>query len=139
MTQVKFSNRPFETGFNSFVDNLFTGLPVIFNKEFNQTERKGFAPVNVKETEDNYLVEVVAPGFDKTDLKVNINQGLLTISGERKEEEQKTKGNNKDPKDIRKEYNYRSFKRSFTLDEKIDATNIDANYVNGILILNLPK
>ena len=42
-------------------------------------------------------------------------------------------------KQIRNEYSYRSFKRSFTLDEKIDATNIEASYINGVLTLNLPK
>ncbi|MEI2737455.1 MAG: Hsp20/alpha crystallin family protein [Chitinophagaceae bacterium] len=91
-------------------------------------------PVNVKETEKGYLLEVVAPGFEKADFKVNLNQNLLTISAEKKEELKEEK-----EKQIRREYSYRSFKRSFTLDEKIDATNIEASYVNGVLTLNLPK
>jgi HSP20 family protein len=133
MTYTKFNRKPFEGSFNNFVDNLFTELPVFFKNEFNQTIRKDFVPVNVKETEKGYQLEVVAPGFEKSDFKVNLDQNLLTISGEKKNEVKENE------KQIRKEYSYSSFKRSFTIDEKIDATGIDANYVNGVLILNLPK
>ena len=133
MTYTKFNRKPFEGSFNNFVDNLFTELPVFFKNEFNQTIRKDFVPVNVKETEKSYQLEVVAPGFEKSDFKVNLDQNLLTISGEKKNEVKENE------KQIRKEYSYSSFKRSFTIDEKIDATSIDANYVNGVLILNLPK
>jgi HSP20 family protein len=133
MTHVKFNRKPFEGNFNSFVDDLFTELPVLFKNEFNQAVRKDFVPVNVKETEKSYQLEIVAPGFEKTDFKINLDQNLLTISGEKKNEV------NENEKQIRGEYNYHSFKRSFTVDEKIDATRIDANYVNGVLTLNLPK
>ena len=134
MAYVKFNSRPFEGTLNNFVDDLFTELPVFFKPDFNNPERKGSVPVNVKETEKNYLLEVVAPGFDKNDFKVNLDQDLLTISAEKKSE---AKAENE--KQVRREYNFRSFKRSFTLDEKIDATNIEASYVNGVLTLNLPK
>jgi HSP20 family protein len=133
MTHVKFNRKPFEGNFNSFVDDLFTELPVLFKNEFNQAVRKDFVPVNVKETEKSYQLEIVAPGFEKTDFKINLDQSLLTISGEKKNDVKENE------KQIRREYNYHSFKRSFTIDEKIDATNIDANYVNGVLTLNLPK
>ena len=132
MTHVKFSHRPLEKSFNNLMDDLFSELPVLYKNGFNQSN--GFAPVNIKDKEKSYQVEVVAPGFDKTDFKVNIDRDILTISAEKKEE---TK--NENDKQIRKEYSYRSFKRSFTIDEKIDATNIDAKYVNGVLILNFPK
>ena len=134
MTNVKFNSKPFTGTFNNLVDDLFAELPVLFKNDFNNVERKGFVPVNVKETEKGYLLEVVAPGFEKGDFKVNLNQNLLTISAEKKEELKEEK-----EKQIRREYSYRSFKRSFTLDEKIDATNIEASYVNGVLTLNLPK
>ena len=134
MTNVKFNSKPFAGTFNNLVDDLFAELPVLFKNDFNNAERKGFVPVNVKETEKGYLLEVVAPGFEKADFKVNLNQNLLTISAEKKEELKEEK-----EKQIRREYSYRSFKRSFTLDEKIDATNIEASYVNGVLTLNLPK
>ncbi len=135
MTNVKFNSKPFEGTFNNLVDDLFSELPGLFKNEFNNGERKGFVPVNVKETDKSYLLEVVAPGFEKTDFKVKLDQSLLTISAEKKEQVKDTPLE----KQIRREYNYRSFKRSFTLDEKIDATNIDASYINGVLALNLPK
>lgn len=135
MTNVKFNSKPFEGTFNNLVDDLFSELPGLFKNEFNNSERKGFIPVNVKETDKSYLLEVVAPGFEKTDFKVNLDQSLLTISAEKKEQVKDTPFE----KQIRREYNYRSFKRSFTLDEKIDATNIEASYINGVLTLNLPK
>ena len=69
MTHVKFNRKPFEGTFNNLVDDLFTELPVLFKNEFNQIERNGFVPVNVKETEKSYQLEVVAPGFEKSDFK----------------------------------------------------------------------
>ena len=134
MTQTNFSRKPFEGTFNNLVEDLFTELPALLKTEFNQSNRKGFVPVNVKESEKSYQLEVIAPGFEKTDFKINLDQNLLTVSAEKKEEE---KVDNE--KQIRREYSYRSFKRSFTLDEKIDATNIEASYINGVLTLNLPK
>ena len=134
MTNVKFNRKPFEGTFNTFVDDLFTELPALFKTEFNNSDRKGFVPVNVKETEKTYQLDVVVPGFEKTDFIINLDQNLLTISAEKKNDV-----NQETDKQIRREYSFRSFKRSFTLDEKIDATNIDASYINGVLTLNLPK
>ena len=134
MAYVKFSRKPFEGTFSNLVDDLFTELPVLLSSGFNNTVRKDSVPVNVKETEKSFQLDVVAPGFDKTDFKVNIEQNILTVSAEKTNE-----ANEESDKQIRKEYSFRSFKRSFTLDEKIDATNIEASYVNGVLRLNLPK
>jgi HSP20 family protein len=131
MTHVKFSHRPFEKSFNNLMDDLFSELPVLYKNGSNQS---GFVPVNIKDKEKSYQVEVVAPGFEKNDFKVNIDQDLLTISAEKKDE-----AKNENEKQIRREYSYRSFKRSFTIDEKIDAAGIEAKYVNGVLTLNLPK
>lgn len=133
MTLVKLNRKPFERNFNSFVDDFFTELPGLFRNDA-EPQWKGFVPVNILETEKGYSLEVVAPGFEKTDFKVNLDQQVLTISAEKKEEvKDETK------KQIRKEYNYRSFRRVFTIDEKIEANNIEAQYVNGVLTLNLPK
>lgn len=134
MTNVKFNRKPFEGTFNSLVDDLFSELPVFLQKDFNQAERNSFVPVNVKETEKAYQLDVVAPGFEKADFKINLDQDLLTVSVEKKNDEKE-----ETHKQIRREYSFRSFKRSFTLDEKIDATNIEATYINGVLTLNLPK
>ena len=131
MTLVKFNHRP-ANGFN-LLDNFFNDLPGFFKDDFG-TKTQGFIPVNVKETKDAYQLEVVAPGFEKNDFNVNLEKNILTISAEKK-----TESGNKDEKQILKEYNYHSFKRSFTVDEKVDAEKIEAKYVNGVLTLNLPR
>ncbi len=136
MTQVKFSRKPFEGTFNNLVDDLFAELPVLYRNEQNW---KGTVPVNINENDKSYTIEVVAPGFEKTDFKISLEQELLTISVEKKNEVKEDTENSRIDKQIRKEYSYRTFKRSFTLDEKMDGANIDARYVNGVLTLNLPK
>src|ERR1700704_6979162 len=84
MTQVKFNRRPFETSINNLVDDLFSELPVLFKNGDGQSQWKGFAPVNIKETDKNYNIDVIAPGFEKADFKVNLDQDVLTISAEKK-------------------------------------------------------
>ncbi|MFC0775558.1 MULTISPECIES: Hsp20/alpha crystallin family protein [Terrimonas] len=133
MTLVKFNRKPFEGTFNSLIDDLFTEFPV-FSKNEAYPKWTGSVPANIKENEKSYSIEIVAPGFEKTDFKVSLDQQLLTISAEKKDEVKE-----ENEKNIRREYSYRSFKRSFTLDDKTDGTNIDAKYVNGVLTLNLPK
>jgi len=127
-------NRPAQRDFNNLVDDFFNGIPTLFNPGFNKSSSNGLVPVNVKESKEAYHLEVVAPGLDKNDFKVNVDGDTLTVSAEIKNEVKEDAD-----KKIRGEYNYRSFKRSFTLDEKIDASAIDAKYVNGVLTLNLPK
>lgn len=135
MTLVKFNRRPFESSFNNFVDEVLNDMPAFFKNDPRQPGQwSGFVPVNINESEKSYNLDLVAPGFDKADFKVNLENDILTISAEKKEEIK-----NENEKEIRKEYSYRSFKRSFTLDEKIDAAAIEAKYVNGVLTLNLPK
>ena len=134
MAHVKFNLQPFERSFNSLVDELFTELPVVFKNDFNKADWKGFVPVNVKESGSFFEMDLVAPGFTKEDFKINLENNILTVSAEKKDEVKE-----ENEKQIRREYNFKSFKRSFTVDEKIDATNIDAKYINGVLRLNLPK
>jgi HSP20 family protein len=131
MTLVKFNNKP-NNGFN-LLENFFNEIPTFFKDDFGANP-KDFVPVNVKETKDAYLLEVVAPGFEKNDFTLNVEKNILTISAEKKNE-----AKDENEKQIRKEYSYRSFKRSFTLDEKIDGEKIEAKYVNGVLTLNLPR
>jgi len=134
MTLVNVKHRPVERNFNNVMDTFFSGFPSVFRDDFATPQYKQTAPVNVKETENNYQLELVAPGFEKESFKVDLNKNLLTISAEVKSE---TEGNTE--KHVRREYKFQSFKRSFTIDEKIDAENIDAKYVNGVLIVTLPK
>jgi len=131
MTVVKFNNKP-ANGF-SLLDNFFNEIPTFFKDDFS-SNTKDFIPVNVKETKDAYQLEIVAPGFEKNDFKIDLEKNILTISADKKNE---VKDENENQ--IRSEYSYRSFKRFFTLDEKIDAEKIEAKYVNGVLTLNLPR
>ncbi|MCC7402399.1 MAG: Hsp20/alpha crystallin family protein [Chitinophagaceae bacterium] len=134
MTLVKFNRKPFDKSFNSLFEDFFSEIPVLYKNDFNDSAWKGLAPVNIRETEKSYILDVVAPGFEKNDFKVNIDQNILTILAEKRTETKK-----EDEKQVRKEYDYRSVKRSFTLDENIDSDHIEANYINGILTLNLPR
>ena len=134
MTHVKFTRKPFENSINNLVDDLFTDLPVLFKNDLDARGWRGLVPVNITENEKGYVLEVVAPGFEKTDFKVSLDQNVLTITAEKKEA-----AKDETKKTVRKEYSFKSFKRSFTIDEKTDASGIDAQYVNGVLTLNLPK
>ena len=92
--------------------------------------------VNVKETADSFEVEVAAPGMKKEDFKVELNNNILTISSEKKDEREV----NEEGKYNRKEFSYQSFQRSFTLSrEAVDADNIQAKYEHGVLRLQIPK
>ena len=128
MTLVKINkNQP---SFNSLLNGFFNEFPVVAGKDWDAA----LPPVNVTETPEAYHLELNVPGRNKEDFKVNIDNGLLTISYEKKEEVL-----NEGVKSIRKEFSYQSFKRSFSLDEKIDAENIQAKYENGLLKFSLPK
>ena len=98
--------------------------------------RSSWPAINVAEDEKNYMIEVAAPGFNKEDFKVNIEDDILTISAEVKREMEET-GQNRQYN--RREYSYSSFTRSFSLPEDVKEDSITANYVNGILTLTMPK
>lgn len=91
--------------------------------------------VNVKETADDFVIELAAPGMEKTDFKINFKNNVITISSERENEKEETKGNY-----TRREFSYQSFQRSFTVPENaIMSDKIEARYNNGILQVTLPK
>jgi len=93
-------------------------------------------PVNIQETDKSYVLHVVAPGLKKEDFKLNIDHNVLNISLDHKEE---TTEQTEKPTWLRTEYRTKSFKRSFTLNDKVDATKIGARYADGILFITLPK
>jgi HSP20 family protein len=134
MTLVKFKNQPLDSSFNNLMNNFFTPFTSLYRDDVQTSSFKHFAPANVKEVENGYILELVAPGLNKEDFKIDLDQNILTISAEVKKETEQEK-----MKLIRNEYQFQSFKRSFTVDKTIDIEAIAAQYVNGVLTLNLPK
>jgi HSP20 family protein len=110
MTLVKFNNRPVNNVFDSVLDGFFNQFPATV-----KDSSLHYPPVNIHETKDGYHVELSAAGLNKEDFKINVEEGLLTISYDKKEE-----AKNDDYKTVRREFTQKSFKRSFTVDEKMD-------------------
>jgi HSP20 family protein len=89
---------------------------------------------NIEETSNEYIVELSAPGLKRDDFRIDLEDGLLTISSE-KEEEKK----DKDKNFRRREFSYSSFTRSFSLPENVEEDKISASYSDGILHVTIPK
>ena len=135
MTMVKLNQRPFEKTFNSLFEDIFQNLPnTISGNDWNGRFNNEFAPVNIRETGDAFTLDVVAPGMEKQDFKLNLEKNLLTISAEKKAEHKEEQ-----EKVVKREFSFRSFSRSFKIDESIDTGSITAKYENGILQITLPK
>ncbi|MCU0434378.1 MAG: Hsp20/alpha crystallin family protein [Bacteroidia bacterium] len=117
---------------------MFFGMPfsALVNDSFFGTDQAAFVPaVNVSEDEKGFHLSFNAPGFEKEDFKVNIENNLLTVSAEHKAEV-----NEKEKNYTRLEFRYGSFSRSFRLPkDKVNEEGVIATYKNGILHLELPK
>lgn len=119
-------------------------MPTVFNdffKPWNEMFDEGFwgktvniPAVNILENKDEYVVSLAAPGLKKDDFKIDVDGNMLTISSEKEENKEE-----KDKKFTRKEYNFTSFSRSFTLPEEIFRDKIEAKYEEGILRILLPR
>jgi HSP20 family protein len=129
MTLVKVNNRPFGNLFNDLLNEFPVAARSIGQEFF------AFPQTNIHETPESYHVELNVPGRSKEDFKIQVEQGLLTISFDKKEDT----ATSEDYKTIRREFEYKSFKRSFSIDEKIAVDGIQAKYENGVLKLLLPK
>lgn len=90
--------------------------------------------VNITENENGYQVSLAAPGLKKDDFKIDVEGNMLTISSEKEESREE-----KDKKFTRKEYNYSSFRRSFSLPDEVNREKIEAKYEQGVLHIALPK
>lgn len=122
------------------IKNFPTLINEFFNDEwfdnfFNLPLIKNNTPtVNIIEEKDKYKIELFAPGLDKDDFKIDLNDNILTLSCEKKIENEE-----KDVKYLHREFKYSKFKRSFSLPDNVDINEIVAKYKNGILIVNIPK
>ncbi|MFZ2339666.1 MAG: Hsp20/alpha crystallin family protein [Bacteroidales bacterium] len=130
MSLARFSDQ-YPSWFDRFFENdLFDWS----NRNFSATNTT-LPSVNIKESDDDFEVEVAAPGFAKDDFKIELNHELLTISSE-KEINNEIKD---DQHFTQREFSYQSFSRSFTLPNIVDSEKIGAKYENGILSITIPK
>lgn len=120
------------TAFPGMVDEFF-GKDLLSN--FFDTQTGISMPsVNIIEGKNDFRIEVAAPGLEKKDFKINLENNVLTISSEKE-----VKNEQADDNYMRREFSYSSFQRSFALPNTVDAEKISANYKDGVLNLVIPK
>ena len=130
MSLIKRSEWPL-LGSGSWLSNFFDN-DKFFDSDW--MKKLSMPAVNVKETEKAFELEVAAPGLSKKDFMVTAEGGVLTVSSESKQEKEE-----KEKDYTRKEFNYSSFSRSFTLPENVSEEDIKASYEDGILKLSIAK
>ena len=124
MNLVRFNRHPFYSGFMNAMEDDFS----------NYKRNCNVPAVNIQDDEKQFLLEFAVPGMKKDDFKINLENQVLTISSEIKEENEEPKTNY-----TRREFGYNSFSRSFTLPKNIVAEKIKADYQDGILNISIPK
>ena len=129
MTLVRFTGNP-------LIDRFFdTDLFDWTSKNYSRTNTT-LPSVNVKESDNEFSIEVAAPGFDKTDFKIEVHNDVLTVSSE-KQTENETKDESE--RYTKREFSYQSFSRSFSLPLTADGDKVEAVYDKGILTVSIPK
>ncbi len=124
-----------ENYFPSIFDRFFNSDLMDWNLSNFSSTNTSLPAVNVKETDDEFNIEVAAPGMTKNDFNISFHNNVLTISSEKKDEKKEKSG-----KYSRREFSYQSFQRSFTVAENaVDSDKISAKYADGILTISLPK
>jgi len=141
---------------NRFFDDLFGANSAQGNCGTNAATNYFRPPVNISETDDDYIIDVAVPGWEKSDFEIKVEGDYLTIKGEKVKATEATNATettdenteNAEPKVevkkpnvkfLKREFKTRNFKRTFTLSDKANKESIDANYVNGILTITVAK
>jgi HSP20 family protein len=121
---------------NSLFDDLFARDLWNFGLTNNSSTNTTIPAVNIKETNDNFEVEMAAPGMTRDDFRVELDGNMLSISSEKKNENEEKEGE----RYTRREFSYQSFQRTFQLPKDVvDSDKIQARYENGVLHLLIPK
>ena len=128
---MRFSKTPVQSSISRMMDEFFNGNMMDMNDRSLMATQPS---VNIVENENDFVVEVAAPGLTKEDFNLTVEDEVLTISGEKKQEKEE-----KDGTFTRREFNYSSFSRSFHLPETCKSEEISASYNNGVLTLSIPK
>jgi len=125
-----------------FTDHLPSMVDRFFEGDFFDWSNRNFSltnttlpSVNIRENDNEFKVEVAAPGFDKKDFRLELDHDVLTVSSEKRIENE-TK---EDEHFNKREFSYQSFTRSFSLPNTVDGEHIDATYDKGILQISIPK
>ena len=135
MSPIKWRNRKADsprTNLAQWAEGFFNEDAGLFNRRWANEE--WLPAVNVQETDSSFDLEVAAPGMKKEDFMLEVNKGVLSIRAE-----QQSESEDKTEHYTRKEFDYRSFNRSFWLPENVDVDSIKANYKDGILEISVPK
>jgi HSP20 family protein len=118
----------------SLMSDFFDYDKFFGNRWFERETNQSLPAVNIQENAKEFNIEFAVPGFNKNDFKINIETNVLTISAEKKEEKKE-----ENSRFTRREFNYNTFSRSFTLPQSVDTETINAKYTDGILKLQIPK
>ncbi|WP_345951846.1 Hsp20/alpha crystallin family protein [Mucilaginibacter sp. PAMB04274] len=132
MTLVKFNNGQRR---NQVAPRFIDVFDSLFNDQYFSPANVSKVPsINIIESETGFDIELAVPGLKKEDIKINVEKNLLTVAAEAKKEESAPVKNY-----TKKEFSYASFSRSFTLPESVDQSNIEAQYIDGVLKLTVAK
>jgi HSP20 family protein len=135
MSMLKFANgnpnKVFKPAYNDVFESFFNADPFSSKSTLSRNPA-----VNIAEDENEFHIELAAPGLKKEDFKINLEQNLLSVSAEKKVEETET---DELKKYNRVEYNYSSFMRTFTLPDTADYAKISAEYKDGVLFISIAK
>jgi len=133
MTLVRLGNRDFSRG-----RQAYHGMDDMFNWFMNESRGHGacndYPAANILETDNDFRLEMLVPGYSKEDIRLQVENGVLSISHESGEAREPETG-----KYISREFHKRNFVRRFKLSERLATDNIEAKYENGILNILIPK
>lgn len=121
-----------------WIPSMFDEFVPVNNLDSLNYERFSIPKVNIKENFTTFIVEIAAPGLKKEDFAIEIEKLVLKVSSNFTPKRETT-GTDNDTQFTRKEFNYASFTRSFTLPKKVKVEDIEATYTDGILTISLPK
>jgi HSP20 family protein len=120
--------------FKNLIESFFESDFPLMGNQLSKFIGSTIPSANIKETNENFQIELAVPGLKKEDIKIDLDQDVLTISSEQKEEKTEERDNY-----TRREFNYSSFSRSFYLPEIADTDKISAEYKDGVLNILIPK